>query len=176
MVLYREDDDGTETTLATAFVGDVIGEIGHFSDGTRITSVRAVEPTLLLRLGYADLRQCLDSLPNLAHRFLSVLTQRLRESDIRYHRDLRRRHVAERSLRNLNQYLDVSEAMSLGTGIEDLIERIVHGASKLMKADRGTLFILDPSGRTDELCRVFYDRCKHFIASPPPPIGTASGR
>jgi adenylate cyclase len=149
VAVYRTDEDGRELPLAAMFEGDVIGEMGFFSDGTRTASARAIEATQLLELRYTDLSRCCDSMPSLTRRFLDILTRRLHLSNLRFQETAHRRSLAERSLRNLNEYLDVSDAMALGAGIESFIQRIVHSASNLMDADRGSLFILDPV--TDQL-------------------------
>ena len=144
LLVYRRQDDGDETALAAVWPGETIGELGYFSDGTRSASVRAIESSQTLRLRYTDLSQLLAQMPKLSTAFLQSVTQRLRATNVRYHDNLYRRRSVERSLRQLNEYLDLSSEAALKMGIEGLIDRLVRTASKLMKADRASLFLIDP--------------------------------
>jgi CRP-like cAMP-binding protein len=139
----------THSPLATLGPGETIGEMGYFSGGRRTASARALEPTHMLRLGYDQLPAIFDSIPSLAAGFLSIITQRLRELNFQYHASAHRRRSAERSLKHLGEYLDQSGHLDLRLdieqGIEVLIKRVVTTASKVMNADRATLFLRDPS-------------------------------
>ena len=64
---------------------------------------------------------------------------------MRYQNSLHQRRLAERSLKHLTDFLDLSDELVLGKGIEALINRIVQMASKVMKADRASLFLVDPA-------------------------------
>lgn len=49
----------------------------------------------------------------------------------------------EISLANLSKFFDMSEIMTVQAGVEGLIKQIVTMASKVMGADRASLFIMD---------------------------------
>ncbi len=144
VLVYRNEDDGTETPIAAIWPCEAIGDLGYFSDGVRTASVRAIGETQTLRIHYVDLAHLIQELPSLASGFLDVVTKRLRDTNVRYQENLARRRTAERSLRHLNEYLDISANSALRQGIEGLIDRLVKTASKVMKADRASLFLIDP--------------------------------
>jgi adenylate cyclase len=143
MEMYRVDDDGERIVLAQARPGEPIGEMGFFTDGTRSASVRALERCEVLRINFTNLGLCFDRSPQLARSFLRIVTDRLRQTNVLYQDTVHRRRTAEKSLRHLNEFLDLSETEALGVGIEGLIERLVHTASRIMDADRASLFLLD---------------------------------
>jgi adenylate cyclase len=144
VMVYRRTEDGEEIALGAAWPGETIGEMGFFSDGTRSASARALEPVQLLEIPYTNLPRCFDVAPNLARDFLRIVTKRLRETNVRYQANVNKRRVVERSLRHLSAYLDLSSDMAIGAGIESLIDRVVRSASKVMQADRASLFLVDP--------------------------------
>ena len=55
------------------------------------------------------------------------------------------RRSAEESLRHLSEFLSLSDTTALGRGIEELIEQLVHAASHVMRAERASLFLVDPA-------------------------------
>ena len=63
--------------LARLRVGDAFGEIGLLSDSPRIATLRAVEPTTLLRLGQKDFNQILSRAPGLQDRLRTLAAERL---------------------------------------------------------------------------------------------------
>ena len=143
--VYRKGDDGEEIPLGAAWPGETIGEMGYFSpDGMRSACARAVEDVQLLEIAYDDLPRCMEVAPNLATGFLNLVTRRLHETNLRYQTSAHRRRSAERSLRQIGTYLDLSADLALGLGIEELIDRVVRTASKVMEADRASLFLVDP--------------------------------
>lgn len=144
VMVYRRTDEGEEIPLGAAWPGETIGEMGFFSDGTRSASARALEPVQLLEIPYSSLPRCFDIAPNLARDFLRIVTRRLRETNVRYQANVNKRRLVERSLRHLSAYLDLSSDMALGAGIDSLIDRVVRSASKVMQADRASLFLVDP--------------------------------
>ncbi len=143
--VFRQDDAGREIPLMELLSGEVIDEMAYFSDGKRSASVRAVETSQLVRIHYGELSRCLDSCPRLASSFLKLVTERLRRTNHAYEEDVLRRLTAEQTLRHLSEFPDLSEVLALKLGIEGLIERVVHTTSKLMGADRSSLFLIDPT-------------------------------
>jgi len=149
MQVYRVNDSGEEVHIATVEPGEPIGEMAYFSGGTRSASVRAAEHSELIRIHHSQLSHCIDLIPGFARSYLSLLTKRLRNTNMIYEDDAHRRRAAERSLKSLNEFLDMSQGLELQMGIEGLIKRVVETASKLMDADRASLFLIDPN--TQEL-------------------------
>jgi CRP-like cAMP-binding protein len=145
IMVYRRTEDGEEIPLGAAWPGETIGEMGYFSDGTRSASARALETVQLLEIAYDKLPGVFELIPSLARDFLRVVTKRLRETNVRYQTNVNKRRVVERSLRHLSAYLDLSSELAVGAGIESLIDRVVTSASKVMCADRASLFLVDPA-------------------------------
>jgi adenylate cyclase len=145
VLVFRRDEFGEEAPLETLDAGESIGEMGYFSDGKRSASVRARCETLLFKITYRNLQEAFKISPELAAHFLNVVTTRLRRTNIRFQETHKQSRIAETSLRNLCDFLDMSEIINLRLDIKDLIERVVLMAGKIMKADRATLFLVDPA-------------------------------
>jgi len=143
--VYGRYEGVEESPLAVLGPGQSIGEMGYFTQGRRSASARALEPVELLALHYRELPRCFELVPELATGFLRTLTERLRELNQLYHVSTQRARASERSLKHLTDYLDLSEHLSLGTGIEALIDRVVRTASRLLGAERASLFLVDPA-------------------------------
>lgn len=141
--VFRQNSYGEEIILKTVGPDECIGEMGYFSSGRRSASVRTLEKSLLLEMDYKALDSAFIRIPLLAINFLKIVTQRLRQSNLKFQEAVKRTSLAEGTLHNLQRVLDLSEVVSLNRGIEDLIERIVLMASKAMNAERSTLFLVD---------------------------------
>ena len=141
--VFRRGDYGEEVILASVETGESIGEMGYFTDGRRTATVRALEDTELLRIGYTDLDRIFQMVPSMAKNFLDLVTDRLRQTNLKFQEISERSRSAERSLLHLSHFLDMSEISTLSEGIEGLIERVVITASAVMDADRATLFLID---------------------------------
>jgi adenylate cyclase len=142
--VFRRDTDGEEIPLAILEGGECIGEMGYFSDGRRSACVRALTDVQLLQFYYTDLKRAFEAAPIVAKNFLEVITGRLRRADLRFQETAYQARTTERSLHSLRAFLDISEILSMGMGIENLIDRVVRAASQVMQADRASLFLIDP--------------------------------
>ncbi len=142
-VVVRRGEFGEEIPLAHVEDGECIGEMGYFADGRRTASVRALQESELLKINYADLEMIYQVAPTLTKNFLDLVTDRLRRTNLAFQETVLRSRRAEKSLESLYKFLDMSEILSLRAGIEGLIERVVTTASKVLNADRATLFLLD---------------------------------
>lgn len=139
----RMGDYGETVPVAFIEPGESIGEVGYFSDGHRTASVYAKERCDLIRINYADLDDIFRDAPAITRNFLDMITGRLRRTNIRFQEVAERGLMAEKNLENLSRFLDMSEFAALSSGIDSLIERIVLTASKVMEAERSSLFLLD---------------------------------
>ena len=77
--VYRVDNAGNEIPIAQVGEGEPIGEMGYFSGGRRNASVRAIQPTLLLKAKYADLTHYFENVPRVAMAFTQVIEYRRKE-------------------------------------------------------------------------------------------------
>jgi adenylate cyclase len=144
VLVFRRDEDGEEIPLAVLEAGACIGEVGYFSDGTRSASVRALADAQLLQINYAHLQRIFELAPGVPKNFLSTITERLRQANLRFQEMVHETRTTERSLQSLYALLDMSEILALRLDIEGLIDRVVRAASQVMQADRASLFLVDP--------------------------------
>lgn len=79
--VYRTDIDGNWMHIAYLSPGAPIGEMGYFQGGHRTASVRAVERCELLCANYADLTHYFENVPRVAHAFMLLVQERLRETE-----------------------------------------------------------------------------------------------
>ncbi len=142
-LVYRQGDFDEEISICYVEAGESIGEMGYFSDGKRLASVKATTNAQLLKIKYNDLERIFQVSPTLTRNFLKQITNRLRQTNLRFERIVSKSRETERNLENIYELLDMSEVVSLRKGIESQIERIVATASKIMDAERATLFLLD---------------------------------
>ena len=143
--VFRVGEDGEEIHLSFVSPGESIGEMAYFSNGVASAYVRAIEHCEMLKMEFGELSALFESIPKLAQSFLALTADRLQQSNVLYEENQYRSKAAQRSLSQLNRYLELAGTDELGAGIEGLIERLVHTASTLMDADRASLFLLDPA-------------------------------
>ena len=143
MLVYRTGDYEEEIQLFTLSSGESIGEMGYFSDGARLASVRALVDTQLLKIKYTDLEAIFVAVPSLSRNFLKLITERLRRTNLRLEKTVLKGRETELSLKSIFEMLDMTEILSLRSGIESQIKRIVTTAGKVMDAERASLFLLD---------------------------------
>lgn len=141
--VFQEDTDSEEISLSLAGPGDCIGELGYFGNRRRAASVRALETLQVLVLSYDNLQRAFDLTAQLARNFLELITNRLRGVTFRFHEVVHQARSTERALHSLSSFLDMSEILTLRMDVEGLIERVVHTASRVMQAERASLFLLD---------------------------------
>jgi len=141
--VYRIGDYDEETILAILGPGESVGEMGYFSDGRRTASVRALVDSQVIRITYKDLKKAFEFTPEIAKNFLEIVTSRLHRLSLRFEEVIHKSRVIEKSLVNLRSFLDMSDILTIRTGVEGLIERTVQMASKVMGADRASLFLID---------------------------------
>jgi adenylate cyclase len=143
VLVYRNGDYQEEIPLFTLTSGESIGEMGYFSDGIRLASARAVVDSQLLKIKYADLEAIFVAVPSLTRSFLKLITERLRRTNVRLEKSVLEGRKTELSLGSIYDMLDMTEILSMRSGIETQIKRIVTTAGKIMDAERATLFLLD---------------------------------
>ncbi len=123
--------------------GECIGEMGYFSDGRRSASVIAIEDSELIKIKYSDLQKTFDLIPKLSNTFLKIVTRRLSHSNLKFQETVQKARRIESAFMGFRNLMDLSQVQELRLGIEGLIERVVITASRVMKADRASLFLVD---------------------------------
>ena len=84
-ILHSSSPDRPDEELATASVGDVIGEMSLLDDLPRSASIVAVDDVTALLLPIWEFRTTLQGHPDIALKLLSVLSRRLRKAENRSH-------------------------------------------------------------------------------------------
>ncbi len=72
---------GKEAILALRGPGDIVGELGAITNGTRSSAVRALEPVETLAVGAREFRAFLDTHARASMNLVLVLIERLQASD-----------------------------------------------------------------------------------------------
>jgi len=145
VLVFWVDEDGEEIPLTKVTPGECVGELAYFSEARRSASVRAVTDAQLLRIHYADLSRAIEISSTLARNLLDVVTSRLRRTNFRFVEMAQKARVNERSLESIHSLLDLSDMAGGATEMEGLIKRVVFTASRVMNAERASLFLLNPA-------------------------------
>jgi hypothetical protein len=138
IMLYRQSGHSGEFPVGVACPGDVIGENGIGSDGTRNCSAFAVDPALLLRIPYGSLWS--------TGRFRS-------EPGAGFDAMPSVQAAAESPLDFVPQPLEFSTGITQNIGSGAMMGRIAKRTSRIMRAERCDLFLLE-SESADLVCRV----------------------
>jgi adenylate cyclase len=143
VLVYRNGDYEEEVPLFVLSAEESIGEMGYFSDGRRLASARALSKTQLLTIRYADLEAIFRFVPSMSRNFLHLITQRLKQTNVQLEKSIVKRRQTQLSLESIYNMLDMTEILTLRSGIESQIKRIITTAGKIMEAERATLFLVD---------------------------------
>lgn len=79
--LFKVNAEGKQFTLGILGTGNVFGEIDFFSLGTRDIFIETIDKTLLCSLAKTQFERFLSERPQLALKFLKVLSDRLKDRD-----------------------------------------------------------------------------------------------
>ncbi len=142
-LVYRRGDYEEDVYICYVKPGESIGEMGYFSDGKRLANVKVTMDSQLLKIKYDDLENIFNVSSTLTRNFLSQITDRLRKTNLRFEKTVSRSMKTEKYLNNIYELFDMSEVLALRMGIESQIKRIVTTTSKVMDAERASLFLLD---------------------------------
>jgi len=142
-LVYRVGEYDEEIPLSVISSGDSVGEMGYFSAGKRLASVKTTTACQMLKIGYDNLEHLFEYSPGLTKNFLSLITQRVKNTNIQFQDVVIKTRRTEKALESISNIFDMTGVSSLRFGIEALIERIVTTASSALNAERATLFFLD---------------------------------
>lgn len=81
LAIVRDSFDGRESVLALLTAGDLFGEMPLFDRAKRSAKIKALEPTVVLRVPYEPLRTMYTARPELLWGAVSLLASRLRVMD-----------------------------------------------------------------------------------------------
>lgn len=136
---YWVDEIAGRIDLGVIEPGDIIGEMDYFLEGERSSSVTSVTRIHLLQVRYGNLQGAFKRVPMFAVNFL----EQLRRSNLRVGEILAKSREAERALKSYQSFLNLSELFDLRITIEELLVKNVTMASKIMEAERASLFLVD---------------------------------
>lgn len=103
--VIKGENGGKKRELAIREAGDLIGEMGVIEGSPRFATVIAMDATRLLEFSEQDLSSLWAKQPLLLYRVVSMLSHRLRESDLQMIADLHRKNIEL-----ARAYLDLKEA------------------------------------------------------------------
>lgn len=92
--IFCVSDDGREKTLGLLEKGDYFGEMALLDDTGRSANAEVLEDARLLTLYKKDFSKLVNQYPNISHRIIYILVQRLREADTQ---------IEELSFKNVHQ-------------------------------------------------------------------------
>lgn len=98
--IFCISDDGREKTLGLLEKGDYFGEMALLDDTGRSANAEVLEDARLLTLYKKDFSKLVNQFPNISHRIIYILVQRLREADTQIE-DLSFKNVPQRVARLL---------------------------------------------------------------------------
>jgi CRP-like cAMP-binding protein len=81
VAIANRSEDGRESLVALMEHGDLFGEMPLFDFGQRSAEARALEPSEVLAIPYAPLRELYERRPDLLWRVVAMLAVRLRSMD-----------------------------------------------------------------------------------------------
>ena len=136
---YWVDEAAGRTDLGMVGPGHIIGGIDYCLEEKRLSSVRSVTRMHLLQVRYGDLKGAFKKVPMLAVNFL----EEMRSTNVRVEEILNKSHEADRALKSYQSFLNLSELFDLRITIEELLVRNVRMASRIMEAERASLFLVD---------------------------------
>ena len=108
-LVYRIGDDDEKISLITIKSGDSVGEMSYFASGRRLASVRATTACHMLKIDYDTLEAYFDICPGLAIKFLNLVTQRLKESNIRFEDYVIRSRQTERAIEYMSNIVNMPD-------------------------------------------------------------------
>lgn len=79
--LFKVNEDGKQFTIGLLGKGNIFGETETFSTGLGSAYVEAMDDVLVCMLGKKDFEMLLMKRPQVALKMVSILTQRIRESE-----------------------------------------------------------------------------------------------
>ncbi len=79
--LFKVNEDGKQLTICLLGKGNVFGETETFSTGSGSAYVEAIDNALVCILGKKDFETLITKRPQVALKMVSILTQRIRESE-----------------------------------------------------------------------------------------------
>jgi K+-sensing histidine kinase KdpD len=136
---------GTESLLAVLHEGDFFGELSLIDDFPR--SARAVADTdsTIISLSYEHYATLLNRSKAFARNMLQRLALRLRTLDQLFVHELERKTAEfESQVDKLHLLIEATKTVNSTLNSDELLRVILTAATTSIRADRGTLYLIDP--------------------------------
>ncbi len=137
---------GIESLLGVLHERDFFGELSLIGGFPRSARAEAASDCHIARLNYEHYRSLLDESRSFAQNLLQHLALRLRTMDQMFVSELERHAQAFGSqVEKLHLLIEASKVVNSTIDSDKLLELILSTAMESIKADRGTLYVIDPA-------------------------------
>ena len=136
---------GTESLLAVLHERDFFGELSLIGGFPRSARAEAVGDCTIVCLSFENYQSLLNESKTFAQNLLQHLALRLRTIDQMFVSELERNVSAYQSqLDKLHLLIEASKTVNSTIDSDELLDLILTAATTSLRADRGTLYLIDP--------------------------------
>ncbi|MBX2990973.1 MAG: GAF domain-containing protein [Bacteroidetes bacterium] len=136
---------GTESLLAVLHERDFFGELSLIGGFPRSARAEAVGDCTIICLGYDHYQALLKESRTFAQNLLQHLALRLRTIDQMFVSELERNVASyQAQLDKLQLLIEASKTLNSTLDSDELLDVILTAATTSLRADRGTLYLIDP--------------------------------
>ncbi len=142
--IWKYTRNGIESRLAVLHERDFFGELAILDLLPRSARAEAVDPCLIVLFSAAEIRTLITKSDAFTFNLLKNLALRLRTIDQAFVSELERNAVSSAAkLDRLNLLIEASKIVNSTIDIDKLLILILNAATHSIKAERGTLYLLD---------------------------------
>ncbi|MDL1891701.1 GAF domain-containing protein [Sphingobacteriales bacterium CHB3] len=136
---------GTESLLAVLHERDFFGELSLIGGFPRSARAEAVGDCTIICLGYDHYQALLKESRTFAQNLLQHLALRLRTIDQMFVSELERNLASyQAQVDKLQLLIEASKTLNSTLDSDELLDAILTAATTSLRADRGTLYLIDP--------------------------------
>ncbi len=136
---------GTESLLAVLHEGDFFGELSLIDDFPRSARAVAETDSTIISLAYDHYETLLNRSRTFARNLLQRLALRLRTLDQLFVQELERKSAEfESQVDKLQLLIEATKTVNSTLNSDELLGLILTAATTSIRADRGTLYLIDP--------------------------------
>ncbi len=140
----RPTNYGDETILNVLDQGNLVGELSVIDHLTRSAKVTCMEDTETLMIGSKEFTKILESHVPVGNSLMEELCRRIRVGNDNVVRRLEEQHDAiHGQFEKLHELIEASKIINSTLNLDDLLGLILNTAVKNIRADRGTLYLMD---------------------------------
>jgi K+-sensing histidine kinase KdpD len=133
-----------ESTIGILHPGDFFGELELIDELPRSATTTAISNTKLLKFTKNDFRNILKTYPQVIQNIMITLTLRLRSTDDTFIREIERHtENMNNQMERLHHLIEATKIVNSTLDLDKLLKLILDIAVQTIKADRGTLYLID---------------------------------